>query len=97
MNYKRHFTPTNNKLGRCGATGKVIFRTEGAAKKRVKEILTEESNRCNDYLRAFICPRCGYWHLTSKPNEYLQQPYKTYENTTQRNPTQEHHLQWSVS
>ena len=80
MNYKRHFTPTNNKLGRCGATGKVIFRTEGAAKKRIKEILTDETNRCNDYLRAFSCLRCGYWHLTSKPNERIQnQPINTYD------------------
>jgi len=70
MNYKRHEQPSSSKLGRCGATGKVIFRTEGAAKKRVKEILMEETNRCNGYLRAFPCGRCGYWHLTSKPNEY---------------------------
>lgn len=68
MNYKHHEQPST-KLGRCGATGKVIFRTEGAAKKRIKEILTEETNRCNGYLRAFPCNRCGYWHLTSKPNE----------------------------
>lgn len=68
MNYKRHVAP-NSKLGRCGATGKVIFRTEGAAKKRIKEILLGESNRCHDYMRAFRCWRCGYWHLTSKVSE----------------------------
>lgn len=71
MNYKRHSTPTNNKLGRCGATGKVIFRSEGAAKKRVKEILLGETNRCHGYLRAFPCPMCGFWHLTSKHSDPL--------------------------
>jgi hypothetical protein len=69
MNYKRHTTPSASKWGRCGATGKVIFRTEGGAKKRIKEILSEETNRCNGYLRAFQCHRCGFWHVTSKPNE----------------------------
>lgn len=67
MNYKKHVTKFNSKLGKCGATGKVIFRTEGAAKKRIKEILTGETNRCNNYLRAFHCFRCSYWHLTSSP------------------------------
>ena len=69
MNYKRHENTFGTKLGRCGVTGKVIFRTEGAAKKRIKEILNENTNRANDYLRAFPCVRCGYWHLTSKPND----------------------------
>ncbi len=69
MKYKRHTTPSSSKYGRCGATGKVIFRTEGGAKKRIKEILTEESNRCNGYMRAFPCNRCGFWHVTSKSND----------------------------
>lgn len=69
MNYKRYTHPSASKYGRCGATGKVIFRTEGGAKKRIKEILSEESNRCNGYLRAFPCNRCGFWHVTSKPND----------------------------
>ena len=70
MNWKRQNTSFGTKLGRCGATGKAIFRTEGAAKMRIKEILNGETNRCNGYLRAFPCIRCGYWHLTSKPNEF---------------------------
>lgn len=69
MNYKRHTNSFGTKLGRCGVTGKVIFRTEGAAKQRIKEILSEETNRANNYLRAFQCNRCGYWHLTSKQNQ----------------------------
>jgi len=72
MNWKRHNTSFGTKLGRCGATGKVIFRTEGAAKKRVKEILMGETDRCDGYLRAFQCNRCGFWHLTSKHNERIQ-------------------------
>jgi hypothetical protein len=79
MNYKRHSTPINTKLGRCGANGKVIFRTEGAAKKRIKEILLEESNRCNNYMRAFPCNHCGYWHLTSQPSQYQPTPKTNYE------------------
>lgn len=70
MKYKRHSTPSSSKYGRCGATGKVIFRTEGVAKKRIKEILTEGSNRCNGYMRAFPCNRCGFWHVTSKLNDH---------------------------
>jgi len=71
MNYKRpEKKGSSSKLGRCGATGKVIFRTEGAAKYRIKEILSGETNRCHDYMRAFQCSRCGYWHLTSAPLQY---------------------------
>lgn len=80
MKYKR--PETKNKLGRCGANGKVIFRTEAAAKKRVKEILAEETlrnNRCG-YMRAFHCFRCGFWHLTSAPSdkyykEHIKDPF----------------------
>ena len=78
MKWKRHDSPVASKYGRCGATGKVIFRTEGAAKKRIKEILTEETNRCHDYMRAFQCLRCGFWHLTSATYQY--KPKETYAN-----------------
>ena len=71
MNWKRHESAFASKLGKCGATGKVIFRTEAAAKKRIKEILSEDFNRCNNYLRAFPCIRCGYWHLTSAISNYI--------------------------
>jgi hypothetical protein len=74
MKWKRPDNAFATKLGRCGATGKVIFRTEGSAKKRIKEILTAETNRCHDYMRAFPCIRCGYWHLTSAPNQFKPQP-----------------------
>ena len=50
--------------------------TVGAAKKRIKEILTAESNRCNGYLRAFPCNRCGFWHVTSKLNDQHQYQYE---------------------
>lgn len=80
MKWKRHNTAIGSKLGRCGATGKAIFRTEGAAKKRIEEILSQETNRCNGYLRAFPCIRCGYWHLTSKIDEYAtKQPITDYD------------------
>ncbi len=77
MNWKRHNTKFGTKLGRCGVTGKAIFRTEGAAKKRIKEIINDENNRCNGYLRAFQCHRCGFWHLTSKANTHYEDRNET--------------------
>ena len=79
MNYKRPVNNFSSKLGRCGATSKVIFRTEGSAQKRIKEILTQETNRCHNYLRAFPCQMCGFWHLTSKSNQYQPQPINEYD------------------
>ena len=79
MNWKRPEHKFGNKLGRCGATGKVIFRTEGAAKKRVKEILMGETNRCHGYLRAFPCGMCGFWHLTSAHSDPIPKSDPIYE------------------
>jgi hypothetical protein len=52
--------------GRCGSTGKRMFRSEqeamdGAAIRRA-------DLHCNaTYFRAYRCPFGEHWHLTSKP------------------------------
>jgi hypothetical protein len=52
-------------LPRCGATGKVAFRTEGAAYQRAGEILDSTEAR-TEHLRAYQCRFCGQWHITSQ-------------------------------
>lgn len=39
------------------------FPSEGAARKAIKNRLRKGSD--TSYLRPYLCPHCGYWHMTS--------------------------------
>ena len=54
-------------LGRCASSGgKRCFRSCDDAEAAAARIL--ESNTCNaKLLRAYECPYCKRWHLSSKP------------------------------
>ncbi|MDE2097579.1 MAG: hypothetical protein KGL39_10060 [Patescibacteria group bacterium] len=52
-------------IGRCGKTGKAMFRTHNAAMLRASEIM--ENDDCNaTQFRAYRCLFCGSYHLTSQ-------------------------------
>jgi predicted RNase H-like nuclease len=68
----RHHSKDNNGIkpsgNRCGATRKVIFKTERGALNRAVEIFNEDTNRkaTTDQFRAYVCEYCGKYHLTTK-------------------------------
>lgn len=59
----------------CGPTGKVCFKSEGAALQR-----SNEFNECEQKtFRVYHCSYCGKFHLTSKEKIDFQQ-----QNTTKK-------------
>lgn len=70
-------------LPKCEATGKVRFETKSAALiklHRLKDIYSRRTGqRCNRLRRkrkekrAYYCPYCGGWHLTSQDFQTLKQ------------------------
>lgn len=48
--------------GRCPNGGKLCFRTKRKAQRAAERLLSTEGVKC----RAYECPSCGDWHLTSQ-------------------------------
>jgi len=65
--------------GRCGRTGKVIFRTEKGALNRGYEILDGDTYRreSTNQFRAYVCEFCGFYHLTGKKDYMREATYVT--------------------
>ena len=45
---------------RCGPTGKLMHRSQGAAEEALKRAKAEGRDEC----RAYMCPFCRHYHLT---------------------------------
>ncbi len=62
-----HRSPENTKIDRpmaiigCRATGKVLFKSKSRAKHAASVILKNHGTK----RRAYRCPHCKQWHLTS--------------------------------
>jgi hypothetical protein len=62
MSFQEH--KPSKKLGRCGATKKVCFKSIDAALSRAADIMESGKARCRG-MRGFKCSSCGFYHLTS--------------------------------
>lgn len=74
-------------MGKCEATGKVIFETEGLANERLKQIkshnkisTTKRSKGRSKIKRIYYCEHCNGYHFTSydkyNPNNELTSELK---------------------
>jgi len=50
---------------KCGATGKIMFKTHEAALERAAEIMGQDQTA--SLKRAYKCQYCGKYHITSQP------------------------------
>lgn len=57
--------PPKNKRSRCGATGKVCFKSFDDALSRAADIFDSGKSRASRF-GAYQCINCGMYHLTSK-------------------------------
>lgn len=54
------------KRGKCPRTGKARFADESSATRAVRDIAVIADNRDKKPVRAYQCPFCHGWHLTSQ-------------------------------
>lgn len=47
---------------------KAVFLTKDEARKSLQRIRRRGKKRDKQPIRSYECPECGYWHLTSKPD-----------------------------
>ncbi|UFA49636.1 hypothetical protein [Deinococcus radiophilus] len=57
---------------RCRTSGKVIFYTEAAALVAIARGQSWRHGTSTNAYRAYPCPHCRHWHLSSKPRREPQ-------------------------
>jgi hypothetical protein len=61
-------------------TGKTCFFDAATAWRRLCEIRREKLRDHDRPRRIYLCPICGFWHLTSQTNKFAKNPKTRYES-----------------
>jgi hypothetical protein len=70
MSRRLRTDPNRERFDHCGPTGKVRYRSEGAADVKLEELRVKVSaglDHRRHEARAYHCIKCNGWHLSSQP------------------------------